>query len=279
MSDNLWPEEPIAVVPGQKNIVVLSGAGMSAESGIPTFRHDEMGISMWAERAWPWLKRPRAILGALRLWSDFNPLEMASVDGWHKKPDRVFAWYLRAQHLSTMIQPNNGHRVRAGWQDDANVTVVTQNIDDLHERAGSRTVLHLHGSIGEFRCGTCRSVYRQALPAITEFQQEQTPPICNCGGLIRPGVVWFGENLPDQAWQQAVAAVRVADLLVVVGTSGLVHPAAGLPDLAPNGTTIIEVNPKPTPLSDRATISLREKAGTGLARLRLDAPEYGLNSL
>ena len=252
---------------GQKGarIVVLSGAGLSAESGIPTFRDDE--ISMWAERAWPWLKRPRAILGALRLWSDFDPREMSSIDGWHKNPDRVFAWYLRAQRLSKFIQPNDGHRAIAGWQDDADVTVVTQNVDDLHERAGSRTVHHLHGSLDEFRCDTCGAVYSEALPAITEFQQEKTPPRCNCGGVIRPGAVWFGENLPDEAWQKAVAAVRAADLVVVVGTSGIVYPAAGLPDLAPEGATIIEINPKPTPLSDRATITLREKASTALPRL------------
>jgi NAD-dependent deacetylase len=256
----------------KKNVVVLSGAGMSAESGIPTFRDDEKSISMWAERAWPWLKRPKSILGALRLWSDFDALEMASVDGWNKNPDRVFAWYLRAQHLSQMIQPNDGHRTIAGWQDGANVTVVTQNVDDLHERAGSRKVLHLHGNLSEFRCDTCRAVYRETLPAITEFQQEQTPPVCKCGGGIRPAAVWFGENLPDGVLQEAIAAVEVADLLVVVGTSGLVHPAAGLPDYARRGTTIVEVNPKPTALSDRATVSLREKASVGLAGLDV---EYG----
>jgi NAD-dependent deacetylase len=233
-----------------KNIVVLSGAGMSAESGIPTFRDALMQTDLILS----WLMRPRAVLSAIHLWANFDRTEMTSTDGWHRNPDRVFAWYLQAQRLSKSIQPNRGHRAIADWQDQANVTVVTQNVDGLHERAGSRQVIHLHGSLDEFRCDTCGADY------CGPVQHEKTAPSCDCGGLIRPGAVWFGENLPDKAWKQAVAATQAADLLVVVGTSGLVHPAAGLPDFAPTGAPIIEVNPKPTPLSRRAAISLRQKA-------------------
>lgn len=246
-----------------KNVVVLSGAGMSAESGIPTFRDGLMQTDLILA----WALKPRAVLDAIQLWANFDRAEMTSTDGWHRNPDRVFAWYVRAQQLSKSVQPNNGHRAIAGWQDHANVTVVTQNVDDLHERAGSRTVIHLHGSLDAFRCDTCGLDYCKPV------QHEKAAPSCHCGGLIRPGAVWFGENLPDGAWKQAVAAAKSADLLVVVGTSGLVHPAAGLPDYAPEGTPIVEVNPKPTPLSDRATISLRQKASVGLPGLtaRVDA--------
>lgn len=253
-----------------KNIVVLTGAGMSAESGIPTFRD----ATLRPDLILTWLMRPKAVLSAAHLWADFDRAEMTSTAGWDRNPARVLAWYLRANQLTKAIRPNGGHRVIAGWQDDANVTVVTQNVDDLHERAGSRKVLHLHGSLSEFRCDTCEKVYTGTLPVVSEFQKEQTPPNCNCDGLIRPGAVWFGENLPQKAWKQAVAAVELADLLVVVGTSGLVHPAAGLPDFAPKDTPMVEVNPRPTPLSDRATISLREKASVALAGLRL--AEYGV---
>lgn len=248
-----------------KNIVVLTGAGMSAESGIPTFRD----ALMQTDLVLSWLMRPRAVLSAIHLWADFDRAEMTSTDGWHRNPDRVFAWYLRANRLLKSVQPNKGHRVIAGWQDDANVTVVTQNVDDLHERAGSRKVIHLHGSLDAFECDTCGSDYGKPL------RHEKTAPSCNCGGLIRPGAVWFGENLPQDAWKQAVAATEAADLLVVVGTSGLVHPAAGLPDFAPKDTPLIEVNPKPTVMTDRATISLREKASVGLAGLA----KCGVNGL
>ena len=225
---------------GQKGarIVVLSGAGISTESGVPTFRDNETGF-----------------------WSEYDPRELASVDGWLRNPDRVWAWYLWRHHLVKGVQPNDGHRAVAAWQDDADVTVITQNVDDLHERAGSRTVHHLHGSLNDFRCDTCESPYPGSIPAMPECQLEEAPPNCECGGRIRPGVVWFGEQLPDEPWQQAADAVRAADLLVVVGSSGIVHPAAGLPDLAlANGAVVIEVNPEPTPLSRRATITLREKA-------------------
>ena len=232
---------------GQKGarIVVLSGAGISTESGVPTFRDSETGF-----------------------WSEYDPQELASVDGWMRNPDRVWAWYLWRHHLVNGVQPNDGHRAVAAWQDDADVTVITQNDDDLHERAGSRTVHHLHGSLNDFRCDTCESPYRGPIPAMPECQLEKAPLNCECGGRIRPGVVWFGEQLPDEPWQQAADAVRAADLLVVVGTSGIVHPAAGLPDLAlANGAVVIEVNPEPTPLSRRATITLREKASTALLGL------------
>lgn len=231
-------------------IAVFSGAGISAESGVPTFRDDETG-----------------------LWSRYDPYEISSTDGWQRHPERVWAWYLWRHHLVKEVAPNDGHRAVAAWQDHAEVTVVTQNVDDLHERAGSRTVHHLHGSLSEFWCDTCGSRYHGPLPEMAEPELERTPLSCECGGLIRPGIVWFGEQLPDEPWQAAVEAVATADVCVVVGTSGLVYPAAGLPEVAlARGAVVVEVNPEPTPLSGSATLSLRDTAGAALPGLLQHLP-------
>jgi len=232
-------------------IAVLSGAGISAESGVPTFRDDETG-----------------------LWAKYDPYEISSTDGWQRHPERVWAWYLWRHHLVKEVQPNDGHRAVADWQDFADVVVVTQNVDDLHERAGSRTVHHLHGSLSEFWCDTCGSRYHGPLPDMTEPELEATPLRCECGGLVRPGIVWFGEQLPDEPWQAAVEAVATADVVVVVGTSGLVYPAAGLPEVAlAQGAVVVEVNPEPTPLSESATLSIRDGAGSALPTLMQRLPE------
>src|SRR3984957_8779665 len=170
--------------------------------------------------------------------------------------------------MMACVQPNNGHLAVAAWQDYADVHVVTQNVDNLHERAGSKHVYHLHGSLFEFRWARCQREYRDELPAMDEPVASIDPPRCSCGGLIRPNVVWFGEPLPDEAWQRSVDAVTAADLVIVVGTSSIVYPAAGLPELAlANGTAVIEVNPERTPLSDAATVSLREPAAGALPGL------------
>jgi NAD-dependent deacetylase len=227
-------------------VTVLSGAGMSAESGVPTFRDVETG-----------------------LWATVDPYEISSSDGWRRHPEKVFAWYLWRHYMMKAVQPNDGHRAVAAWQDYADVHVVTQNVDDLHERAGSTQVYHLHGSLFHFRCDRCESTYDGALPAMPEPVEVVPPPECpRCGGLIRPDVVWFGEQLPTRAWDRSLAAVTGADVAIVVGTSAIVYPAASLPELAvAEGIPVIEVNPEPTPLSPNATISLRETAATALPGL------------
>ncbi|WP_118915567.1 NAD-dependent deacylase [Mycobacterium shigaense] len=227
-------------------VAVLSGAGISAESGVPTFRDDKSG-----------------------LWARFDPYELSSTQGWHDNPERVWGWYLWRHYLVSTVEPNDGHRAIAAWQDAAEVSVITQNVDDLHERAGSAPVHHLHGSLFEFRCASCGLAYTEPLPPMPEPALEVEPPLCpRCGGLIRPDIVWFGEPLPDGPWQRAVEATRIADVMVVVGTSAIVYPAAGLPDLAlANGTAVIEVNPEPTPLSASATLSIRESASQALPGL------------
>jgi len=231
-------------------VTVLSGAGISAESGVPTFRHVETG-----------------------LWAKVDPYEISSADGWRRHPEKVWAWYLWRHYMMKSVEPNDGHRAVAAWQDYAEVHVVTQNVDDLHERAGSTRVYHLHGSLFEFRCDRCHEPYHGELPAMPEPVERVEPPTCACGGLIRPDVVWFGEALPTEAWQRSVDVVTAADVAIVVGTSAIVYPAAGLPELAlANGIPVIEVNPERTPLSDSASISLRETAATALPSLLLRLP-------
>ncbi|HTQ21692.1 NAD-dependent deacylase [Mycobacterium sp.] len=227
-------------------VAVLSGAGISAESGVPTFRDDKNG-----------------------LWARFDPYELSSTRGWRSNPERVWGWYLWRHYLVADVQPNDGHRAIAAWQEHAEVTVITQNVDDLHERAGSAPVHHLHGSLFEFRCDSCGLAYSETLPEMTEPTIEVEPPVCSrCGGLIRPDIVWFGEQLPQGPWQAAVEATEAADVMVVVGTSAIVYPAAGLPDLAlSRGAAVIEVNPEATPLTDNATISIRESASRALPGL------------
>ena len=226
-------------------VTVLSGAGISAESGVPTFRDDKNG-----------------------LWARFDPYELSSDQGWRDNPERVWGWYLWRHYLVANVAPNAGHRAIAAWQDYADVSVVTQNVDDLHERAGSTVVHHLHGSLFEFLCAHCGNAYSGPLPEMPEPALEVQPPVCRCGGLIRPDIVWFGEQLPQAPWQRAVEATQAADVMVVVGTSAVVYPAAGLAELALScGATVVEVNPEVTPLSASATISIRDTASHALPQL------------
>ncbi|HEU4362583.1 MAG TPA: NAD-dependent deacylase [Mycobacterium sp.] len=232
-------------------VTVLSGAGISAESGVPTFRDDKNG-----------------------LWARFDPYELSSTQGWQQHPERVWGWYLWRHYLVNQVEPNEGHLAVAAWEQRAEVSVITQNVDDLHERAGSSTVHHLHGSLFEFRCAACSAPYTGELPDMPEPALEVQPPECACGGLIRPDIVWFGEQLPQIPWRSAVEATEAADVVIVVGTSALVYPAAGLPELAvAQGTTVVEINPEPTPLSDIARVSLRDTASRALPGLLEKLPE------
>jgi NAD-dependent deacetylase len=202
------------------------------------------------------------------LWANVDPYEISSADGWRRHPEKVWAWYLWRHHMMKSVDPNPAHRAVAAWQDCAEVHVITQNVDDLHERAGSTRVHHLHGSLFQFRCDRCQQPYLGELPAMPAPVETIEPPTCACGGLIRPEVVWFGEALPTEAWKRSVEAVMTADVAIVVGTSAVVYPAAGLPELAlANGIPVIEVNPQHTPLSDNVSISLRETAATALPNL------------
>ncbi|EHI11904.1 NAD-dependent deacetylase [Mycolicibacterium thermoresistibile ATCC 19527] len=230
---------------------MVTGAGMSAESGVPTFRDVETG-----------------------LWAKVDPYEISSAEGWRKQPEKVWAWYLWRHYMMSEVKPNDGHRAVAAWEDYAHVDVVTQNVDNLHERAGSSRVYHVHGSLFEFHCDACRAPFEGNLPEMPEPVEAVDPPDCFCGGLIRPNVVWFGENLPEDVWQRSVGSVMNADVVIVVGTSAIVYPAAGLPELAlTQGKPVIEVNPERTPLTENATVSLRETAARALPDLLQRLPE------
>ncbi|MGY0505452.1 SIR2 family NAD-dependent protein deacylase [Luteimonas sp. e5] len=235
------------------NLVVLSGAGMSAESGIATFRD-----------------------ALTSLWARFDPAELACEEGFRRDPALVWGWYRwRAAQLMA-CEPNAGHRGIAALEQAGHaVTVVTQNVDDLHERAGSSRVIHLHGRLLKSRCIDCGAEQTPdpilaAPPVPLDAGRREPPPACvHCGGMFRPGVVWFGEALPAADWQQALAAIESCDLAVVIGTSGLVQPAASLPAFARQcGVRTIEINPQASALSRKVDEHWPLPASAGVARLR-----------
>lgn len=214
-----------------RRVAVVSGAGMSAESGVPTFRDAQTG-----------------------LWERYAAEDLATPEAWERDRAFVWAWYLWRLGLVRRAQPNAGHRALAEWArlpGAPEITVVTQNVDDLHERAGSEAVVHLHGSLAGFRCERCATAYDGVVKPLTEEVGRVEPPCCHvCGAAVRPDVVWFGEMLPAGVWARAVDAAERCDLLLVVGTSGLVHPAAGLPMIAlGSGAVVVEVNPDETAIS------------------------------
>ena len=238
-------------------VVVLTGAGMSAESGIPTFRQTPKG-----------------------LWAQYSPEKLATPEAWCADPALVWGWYLWRMALVRAAQPNAGHMALAkAMQDRPVFRVVTQNVDDLHERAGSADVLHLHGGLFAHRCSACGKQHPAIdIPDAADAPLRVEPPRCvDCGGRIRPGVVWFGENLPVDAFSQASVAASECQTMLVVGTSGIVHPAAQLPMLArENGAFIVEVNPVQTELSGIANVRLRGSAAEILpALLRSEGARYG----
>ena len=247
------PPDLVEAARAARRVVVLTGAGMSAESGIPTFRGTRSG-----------------------LWERFDPMALASPTGWAADPELVWGWYLWRVGLVRAAQPNAGHVALAQWARSAPVRVVTQNVDDLHERAGSADVVHLHGSIMAVRCSECEAPYDSGLVVAAAAAASGRPalrvapprcPVC-AQGLVRPGVVWFGESLPLGAFEAAVAAVEEADLVLVVGTSGLVHPAAQLPMVARQvGAFVGEINPEPTQTSGLAHEVWRSTAASAIPAL------------
>jgi NAD-dependent deacetylase len=213
---------------------------MSAESGVPTFRDAMTG-----------------------LWARYDPLELASPEAFHADPDLVWGWYEWRRATVAQARPNAGHAAVAALEALVPGTVVvTQNVDDLHERAGSRDPVHLHGSLFAPRC-----VGEQAHPfpvpdgGAPESAPEPAPACATCGHLVRPGVVWFGERLPEAALAAAVAAASACDVLLTVGTSAVVYPAAEIPRIAArSGATVIQVNPDATPLDRICAVNLRGPA-------------------
>jgi NAD-dependent deacetylase len=242
------PQAVLDLARAARRVCVLTGAGMSAESGVPTFRDVQVG-----------------------LWERFDPLELATPAAWQRDPAQVWAWYAWRAALVRTSTPNAGHRAIAAWQrrPDVELSVVTQNVDDLHERGGAAVLAHVHGSLFALRCARCERPSDTAYPQVVEPVDRLDPPKCGgCGGLVRPGVVWFGEALPEEEFYAGAEAAQEADLVLVVGTSGLVHPAATLPHLAgARGVPVVEVNPLETAVSEAADEVWRTTAARALPAL------------
>jgi NAD-dependent deacetylase len=233
-------EEAAARLRAARSVLALTGAGVSAESGVPTFRGPE------------------------GLWREFRPEHLATPEAFARDPKLVWEWYAWRRECVAACRPNAAHLALAAL--DAAVPsflLATQNVDGLHALAGSRRMVELHGSLWRLRCTGCGTVTDDRRPSLPEL-----PPRCPCGALLRPDVVWFGESLPAAALERAFAAASEADVVLVVGTSALVYPAAALPHTAQSaGAFVIEVNPEPTPLSGHADVSLRGRAALVLPAL------------
>jgi len=216
-------------------VAVLTGAGISAESGIATFR------------------------GAGGLWNGVPIEEVATPWGFAKDPLKVWRFYEARRGQVATCKPNAGHAALARFEEEigGGFTLITQNVDGLHRDAGSRNVLEVHGSLWRVRCTRCLEEYEDRT-----VPYPSLPPLCPCSGLLRPAVVWFGEMLPEAIFQAAVAAARTSALFLVVGTSGVVEPAASLARVAAShGAKVWEVNPEETPLTHLCDRSWQAPAG------------------
>jgi NAD-dependent deacetylase len=240
-ADVLIPENLIAALRHAEHVVVLTGAGISAESGVPTFRDAQTG-----------------------LWAKYDPQELATPEAFARNPRLVWDWYAYRRELISERAPNPAHLALALLERSVpRFTLITQNIDELHQRAGSRDPIELHGSIHRCRCTDGEHVTRQWSDG------PDAPPRCvECGSLLRPDVVWFGEALPFDALAKAVAATQDADVFFSIGTSSVVYPAAALPlEAVEHGATTIEINPEQTSVSVMMDYIVEGPAGVVLPKL------------
>jgi NAD-dependent deacetylase len=235
------PDKLVITLRNCQRLCILTGSGISAESGIPTFREAQTG-----------------------LWAQYDPLELATPSAFQKNPGLVWEWYAWRRGLVTAAEPNPGHLALVTFERKIpDFTLITQNVDGLHQRAGHRQVIELHGNILRTRCSIDGQV-------VDEWPVKgDNPPHCpHCGGLLRPDVVWFGETLPPQALQQAIQAAEVCQVFISIGTSAVVEPAASLPFIAlRSGADVVEVNPQPTQLTAYAAYVLSGPAGEVLPDL------------
>lgn len=234
------PEGLLVALRDSKHVSVLTGSGVSAESGVPTFREAQTG-----------------------LWEQYDPHELATPDAFERNPALVWRWYRWRRELVASAKPNAGHHALvalAGLVPE--LTIVTQNVDGLHQRAGSSSVIEFHGNLFENRCFVEGCI-------VTDADMSAEVPVCpGCGGMLRPGVVWFGEAIPETAMHAAAAAVSGCDLFFSIGTSALVWPAAGLAEVArQQGASVVEINLDATPLSSQADFCLQGKSGSLLPEL------------
>ena len=214
-----------------KKIVFVTGAGISHESGIPTFR------------------------GKDGLWRNHDAMKLATIDAFNENPQFVWEWYNERRKNIFQSFPNKGHQAIAELQELFDVVVLTQNVDGLHKKAGSRNVYELHGDIITLRCTNCDFIEEN----FSEF--SEFPPKCRCGSILRPNVVWFGESLPQQVWRDSIIHASESDLMIIVGTSLVVSPANTLPLIAKeNGSILMEINPEKTEMSAEMDFSIQEKS-------------------
>ncbi len=221
-----------------KSIAVLTGAGISQESGIPTFRAKE------------------------GLWRNYHPEELATPQAYKQNPHLVWEWYKMRFDIINKAKPNQAHKLLKQLENQTQLTIVTQNVDGLHTKANSSSVLELHGNLTQSRCENCHTLS----PLQPNFD---IPPKCkHCNTRARPNVVWFGESLDQNILSNAINAFTNADLALIIGTSAVVEPAASLARLAKQqGTYLIEINPNKTPLSNLTNLSLQTTASQGLSSL------------
>ena len=221
-----------------KKIVFVTGAGISQESGIPTFR------------------------GKGGLWRNHDAMKLATIDAFYDNPKLVWEWYNERRQNIFAAEPNLGHTAIVELEKFSKVVILTQNIDGLHQRAGSSKVLELHGSIVKIKCTVCD--YKDEI--FTEF--SEIPPLCSCGNILRPDVVWFGEGLPQDVWQDAIMHANSCDVMVIAGTSLVVSPANTLPIYAKqNNATLVEINPDKTIMTGDMDLSIRSTSATAIPEL------------
>lgn len=221
-------------------VTVLTGSGLSADSGVPTFRDAQEG-----------------------LWARYRPEDLATPEAFERDPGTVWQWYRARRQQIAAVGPNAGHRALAELQNRLpDLRLITQNVDGLHQRAGHRDVIEFHGNLRSNRC------HREGRIVQVDDATATPPPCPHCGGPVRPNVVWFGEAIPEDAIADATTAARQCDLFIAVGTSAVVQPAAGLADLARgHGARIAEINPEETALSANADFGIRARAADALAAL------------
>lgn len=244
-----FSKELLSALANAHHLVAFTGAGMSAESGVPTFRGND------------------------GLWERFKPEDLANINAFIRNPELVWEWYKQRKKIMSSIEPNAGHRALVQMERMLpRVSIITQNIDNLHRRAGSTRVFELHGNIERNYCMKCGARYSNE-----EVLSESGAPRCSnaraltnkvCEGLIRPDVVWFGELLPEEEWNHALRAAEGADVFLCIGTSGVVYPAASIPQLAKrHGAFLVEINPEPTPFTETADEFLQGQSGEILPTL------------
>ncbi len=236
-----FPAHLLTLLRQAERIAVLTGAGISQESGLRTFRDAQNG-----------------------LWQQYRPEELASPQAFARNPKLVWDWYAYRREALKGARPNPAHYALVEMERHVpDFTLITQNVDGLHQMAGSRSVIELHGNIQRVRCSLC-----EAIASDWEDDGLDVPRCVHCGGLLRPDVVWFGEMLPRQALEAAIAAARRVQIFFSIGTSGVVQPAASLPYAAKrNGAVVIEINLEETPLTPRADFAFQGKAGQVLPAL------------